>query len=60
VIGDLRTYLSQAYGAAVDPTKPSNVTTLYPLSLLTTQALTGQSIYGVFNSDGTFNGVLNG
>jgi len=46
--------LSQAYGAGVDPTKPSTVSTLYPLSSLTIQALTGQSPSGVFNPDGTF------
>lgn len=54
VVGDLGTYLSQAYGAGVDPTKPSTVTTLYPISGLTLQALTGQSASGVFNPDGTF------
>lgn len=54
VVGDLSSYLSQAYGAGVDPTKPSTVTTLYPISGLTLQALTGQSSAGVFNPDGTF------
>jgi hypothetical protein len=54
VVGDLSSYLSQAYGAGVDPTKPSTVSTLYPLSSLTIQALTGQSPSGVFNPDGTF------
>ena len=54
VVGDLGNYLSQAYGAGVDPTKPSTVTTLYPISGLTVQALTGQSTSGVFNPDGTF------
>ncbi len=54
VVGDLSTYLSQAYGAGVDPSKPSSVSTLYPLSSLTLQALTGQSTSGVFNPDGTF------
>ena len=54
VVGDLSSYLSQAYGAGVDPTKPSTVTTLYPISGLTLQALTGQSSSGVFNPDGTF------
>lgn len=54
VVGDLNSYLSQAYGAGVDPTKPSTVTTLYPISGLTLQALTGQSSSGVFNPDGTF------
>lgn len=54
VVGDLNSYLSQAYGAGVDPTKPSTVSTLYPLSSLTIQALTGQSPSGVFNPDGTF------
>ena len=58
VVGDLNSYLSQAYGAGVDPTKPSTVTTLYPISGLTLQALTGQSSSGVFNPDGTF--VTNG
>lgn len=53
--------MSQAYGAGVDPSRPSTVTTLYPLSSLTVQALTGQSITGVFNPDGTFiSGGLSG
>ncbi len=62
VVGDLGNYLSQAYGAGVDPTKPSTVTTLYPISGLTLQALTGQSTAGVFNADGTFvtGGTTNG
>jgi hypothetical protein len=62
VVGDLGNYLSQAYGAGVDPTKPSTVTTLYPISGLTIQALTGQSTSGVFNPDGTFvsGGLVNG
>lgn len=62
VVGDLGNYLSQAYGAGVDPTKPSTVTTLYPISGLTIQALTGQSASGVFNPDGTFvtGGLVNG
>lgn len=65
VVGDLNSYLSQAYGAGVDPTKPSTVTSLYPLSALTVQALTGQSTSGVFNPDGSFtagsqNGAISG
>lgn len=54
VIGDLRYYLSSAYGVGVDPTRPASVTTLYPLSTLTLEALTGQSQAGVFNPDGSF------
>lgn len=54
VVGDLNTYLSQAYGAGVDPSRPSTVTTLFPLSSLTVQALTGQNNAGVFMPDGTF------
>lgn len=54
VVGDLSSYLSQAYGASVDPTKPSTVSSLYPLSTLTIQALTGQSTSGIFNPDGSF------
>lgn len=54
MVGDLRYYLSSAYGVGVDPTKPSSVTTLYPLSTLTIEALTGHSQAGVFNPDGTF------
>lgn len=50
----MSTYLSQAYGAGVDPTKPSTVSTLYPISTLTLQAITGQSSAGIFNTDGTF------
>ena len=53
-IGDLGSYLSQAYGAGVDPTKPSTVSYVYPLSVITMQALTGQSEVGVFNADGEF------
>ena len=34
-IGDLSNYLSQAYGAGVDPTKPRTVSYLYPLSVIT-------------------------
>jgi hypothetical protein len=34
-VGDLTTYLSQAYGAGVDPARPSSATTLFPLSSLT-------------------------
>lgn len=61
MIGDLNNYLSQAYGAGVDPARPSTVSTLYPLSALTLQALTGQSTSGVFNPDGSFvPGVANG
>ena len=54
VVGDLKYYLSSAYGAGVDVTKSSSVTTLYPLSILTLEAITGQSQAGVFNPDGTF------
>jgi len=46
--------LSSAYGAGVDPSRPSTVSTLYPLSALTLQALTGQSTSGIFNPDGSF------
>ena len=53
-IGDLANYLSQAYGAGVDPTRPSTVTYLYPLSVVTIEAITGQSEIGVFNADGEF------
>lgn len=60
VVGDLSSYLSQAYGASVDPTKPSTVSSLYPLSSLTVQALTGQSNSGIFNPDGSFTGSQNG
>lgn len=42
-IGDLNSYLSTAYGAGVDPARPSTVTTLYPLSTLTINAITGGS-----------------
>lgn len=53
-IGDLSNYLSQAYGAGVDPTKPKTVSYLYPLSVITVEAITGQSEVGVFNADGSF------
>lgn len=54
VVGDLNTYLSQAYGAGVDPSRASTLSALYPLGLTTIQALTGQSTTGVFNPDGSF------
>lgn len=53
-IGDLANYLSQAYGAGVDPTKPSTVSYLYPLSVVTLEAITGKSQIGIFNPDGSF------
>ncbi len=53
-IGDLRNYLSNAYGAGVDPSRATTVSYLYPLSLTTIEAITGQSETGVFNADGTF------
>ena len=53
-IGDLSNYLSNAYGAGVDPSKPSTVSFLYPLSVVTIEAITGQNPAGVFNPDGTF------
>lgn len=53
-IGDLRSYLSSAYGAGVDPSRPSTASYLYPLSVITIEAITGQSQTGVFNADGTF------
>ena len=53
-IGDLANYLSQAYGAGVDPTKPSTVSFLHPLSVVTLEAITGKSQIGIFNPDGSF------
>lgn len=44
----------ETYGTGVDPTKPSNVATLYPISGLTIQAITGQSTSEVFNFDRNF------
>ena len=53
-IGDLRNYLSQSYGAGVDLARPSTVSYLYPLSVVTIEAITGKSEVGIFNPDGTF------
>lgn len=42
-IGNLATYLSNAYGAGVDPSRPGTASFLYPLSVVTIEAITGES-----------------
>ena len=60
VIGDLSTYLSRAYEVGVDPSKPSTVSTVYPLSVATLQTLVAQGSTGILNPDPNYQYPSNG
>ena len=49
VVGDLSTYLSRAYQAGVDPARPETVSSVYPLSVITLEALINRNPQGVIN-----------
>lgn len=51
VIGDLTSYLSSAYGAGVDPARPSTVTSLYPLSVTTISTIAGDQSQNLYSFD---------
>lgn len=60
IVGDISSYLSRAYGAGVDPSKPSTVSTVYPLSVATLQTLVAQGTTGILNADPNYQYPSNG
>lgn len=59
-IGDLNSYLSSAYGAGVDPARPSTVTNLYPLSVTTISTIAGDAQKNLYSFDCSSNSAVSG
>lgn len=54
MIGDISSYLSRAYQAGVDPSRPSTVSAVFPLSVVTLETLVAQSKTGLVNVDSSY------